>query len=127
MKDRAPAAKSTVAETVLAWLATVLSCAYLYWAYTVLAKHSGTLQNLLESRGGELPSPAAFLLNHHVWLYPAIFGSTALLLVAKELGLHNKRLSLTLTLMIVLITLFVVDSLKMLLFLPLLDMLQNVR
>ena len=126
MNDRDPAAKDTFVETLLAWVATALSCAYLYWAYTVLARNSAALKNVLDSTGGELSSPATLLLKHYVWLYPAIFGSTALLLIAKELTLKNKRLTLAVTLLVALITLFVVDSLRMLLFSPLLDMLKNV-
>jgi len=114
------------AEAVLAWVATLGSCAYLYWAYTVLARHTAAFGGAIAAAGGDLPDSARFVLDHHGWLYPLMFGSTAVLLVVKELTLANKRLTLALTLVIALVTLFVVDSVKALLFLPLLKLLESV-
>jgi hypothetical protein len=114
-------------EGVLAWLATLLSCAYLYWAYTTLASGTAALVKALGPRAAELPASAQFVLRHHVWLYPAVLGSTALLLVAKELVLRSKRVTLPLTLAIALVALFVTDSLKTLLLSPLVEMLAKCR
>ena len=123
MTERAPTSRTTLAEAVLAWLATLLSCAYLYWAYTTLARGTGALVKALGSRVAELPASAQFVLQHHVWLYPVVLGSTAVLLVAKEFVLRSKRLTLALTLVIALIALFVTDSLKTLVLSPLVEML----
>jgi hypothetical protein len=123
MIERAPTSRTTLAEAVLAWLATLLSCAYLYWAYTTLASGTGALAKALGPRATELPASAQFVLQHHVWLYPVVLGSTALLLVAKEFVLRSKRVTLALTLVIALVALFVTDSLKMLVLSPLVEML----
>jgi hypothetical protein len=127
MSERAPAAGSTLTESVLAWLATLLSCAYLYWTYTMLAGGTTALGSALGPMVADLPGSTRFVLDHQVWLYPAVLGSTALLLVAKELVLRSKRVSLALTFAIALIALFVTDSLKTLLLSPLVDMLSKCR
>lgn len=127
MAERAPNAGSTLVEIVLAWLATLLSCAYLYWAYTTLASGTAALEGALGPRAAELPGPTRFVLDHHVWLYPVVLGSTALLLLAKEIVLRNKRLTLALTLAIALVALFVTDSFKTLLLSPLVEILAKCR
>jgi len=124
--ERPPAPAGTRAETVLAWVATLGSCGYLYWAYTVLQRHTVALGSAIDAAGGDLTSPARVVLDHHAWLYPLIFGSTAILLVTKELTLANKRLTLALTFVIALVTLFVVDSVRALLFVPLLKLLESI-
>ena len=125
--DRGPVARSTLPEILLAWLATLASCAYLYWAYTVMVRHTAAFEEALGPVAAELPGATRFLLAHRVWLYPAVFGTTGLLLVAKELVLRNKRLTLVLTFAVALVALFVVDSYRTLLFSPLLEMASKCR
>jgi hypothetical protein len=127
MSERAPNTGSTLPEAVLAWMATLLSCAYLYWAYTTLASGTTALESALGPREAQLPGPTRFVLDHHVWLYPVVLGSTALLLVAKEIVLRSKRLTLALTLSIALVSLFVADSFKTLLLAPLVEILAKCR
>lgn len=125
MSDHSGTATSTGFETLVAWLATCLSCAYYLWAYAVLSRHSSAFKSAFAGMGAEIPAPTRFIVENQAWLYPAIFGAAAVLLLAKELALHNKRLSLAITLLVALITLFVVDSIKTVLFFPVLNLFEK--
>jgi hypothetical protein len=112
-------------ERWAAWIATGLSCLYYLWAYTVLTRHAAAFKAAFAGLGSDLPAPAQMLVDNQSWLYPALFGVAAFLVVAKEASLSNKRLSLVITLVVALVVIFIVDAIKTTLFLPLLDMFEK--
>jgi len=57
-------------------------------------------------------------------LYPFIFGAAGVFVLTKEVLLRDK-LSLAISLLVALITLFVADAIKTTLFLPMLDLLEK--
>lgn len=92
----------------------------------MLSRHTAVLGGMVHSLGAEVPGPTAFVLAHHGWLYPILFGGAAVLVVAKEVWIADKRLSAAATFAIALGVLWVSDYLKTLLFEPLLGLFEKV-
>ena len=112
-------------ERWAAWGATALSCLYYLWAYTVLTRHAAAFKGVFAGLGSDLPAPTRLLIDNQGWLYPALFGVAAFLVVAKEVALSSKRLSLVITFVVALVVFFIVDAIKTALFLPLLDLFEK--
>ena len=108
-------------ELLLAWAADVLSVLYFGWNYLSLSRHTTAFGAIILNLGAEIPPPTAFVLAHHAWLYPALFGGAVVLVVAKEAWVRDKRVSVALTFLIALLVLWISDYLKSVFFLPLLD------
>jgi hypothetical protein len=114
----------TRSEVLLAWAADVLAVLYFGWSYVGLSRHTTALGAIIQNLGAEVPGPTAFVMAHHGWLYPAVFGGATALLVAKEIRIRDKRLSVSVTFLTALVVLWMSDYFKSVLFLPLLDVIR---
>ena len=110
---------------MLAWAADVVTVLYFGWSYLALSRHTAAFGAMFHSLGAEVPRSTAFVLAHHGWLYPALFGGGVALVVAKEIWIRDKRLSAATTFLIALVVLWVSDYFKSALFFPLLDLLEK--
>ena len=90
-----------------------------------MSRHTAAFGAMFHGLGAEVPRSTAFLLAHHGWLYPALFGGAVVLVVAKEIWIRDKRLSAATTFVIALVVLWVSDYLKSALFFPLIDLLEK--
>ena len=115
----------TRSERLLAWAADLVALIYFAWSYAFLSRHTTAFGAMIEGLGAEPPGPTAFVMAHHGWLYPAMFGGAAILVLAKEVWIHDKRVSAVATFVIALLVLWVSDYCKSVLFLPLLDVIEK--
>lgn len=112
-------------ERRLAWAADVVSVLYFGWNYSVLSRHTAGFGSMIHSLGAEVPGSTAFVLAHHAWLYPILFGGAAVLVVAKEIWMDDKRLSVAVTFAIALVILWISDYFKTVLFYPMLGLFEK--
>jgi hypothetical protein len=115
----------TRSEVLLAWAADILAVLYFAWSYQGLSRHTLAFGAIIANLGADVPGPTAFVMTHYAWLYPAVFGGAAVLVVAKELKIDDKRLSVVMTFLIALVVLWISDYLKSVFLLPLLEMLRG--
>jgi hypothetical protein len=111
----------TRSELLLAWAADILAMLYFAWSYLGLSRHTRAFGAIIENLGADVPWPTAFVMAHYAWLYPAVFGGAVVLVVAKEIRIRDKRLSVLVTFLTALVVLWISDYLKSVFFLPLLD------
>lgn len=115
----------TRSERLLAWAADLIALIYFAWSYTFLSRHTTAFGAMIAGLGAEPPGPTAFVLAHHAWLYPAMFGGAAILVLAKEVWIRDKRVSAVATFVVALLILWASDYCKSVLFLPLLDVIEK--
>jgi hypothetical protein len=106
-------------DSQLSRLVSAFSCSYLLWAFFALWRQTQTFRSLVAGLGAEAPASTAFLFNNYVWLYPLLYLAIVAGLVGQEFFLGREQARLSLTLILSLLALFLVDFLKSLLFLPL--------
>lgn len=85
-------------QSRIAWFATVGVCLYLGWRCLQSTWRTRLFDALLQGLGQPVSGVEAFLLRHYLWIYPMLFGGAVLFLLAKEVVMTDKRLSLALTL-----------------------------
>jgi hypothetical protein len=114
-------------EKMLAWFASGLSCLYFAWSYVSLARYTKVFVNYFGYLGVEPPALTRFVIASHFWLYPALFFGAGAFVIAKEFIIHDKRISLLMTLVVALVAILAVDWIKNVFTLPLLDLVQKLR
>jgi hypothetical protein len=114
-------------DKILAWFGSGLSCLYFAWSYLSLSYYTKAFTSMFTNLRVELPGPTHFVIASHGWLYPLLFIGAAVLVIAKELIISDKRFSLLITLVVALLALLAVDWVKNVFTLPLLDLAQKLR
>ena len=112
-------------ERLLAWAADLVAILYFGWSYAFLSRHTMALGAMIEGLGAQPPVATAFVMAHHAWLYPALFGGAGILVLAKEFWIEDKRMSAVVTFVIALLVLWASDYCRSALFLPLLDVIEK--
>lgn len=108
-------------RTLTRWVA-VLSCGYLLWAFAALWRYTVLFRNLVAGLGADTPASTGFLFDHYVWFYPLLYLVLTTILVGQHFFVDNDHTRLTITLVVSLLAIFVIDFLKSLLYLPVLGL-----
>jgi hypothetical protein len=112
-------------ERVLAWAGTIVAVLYFAWRGATLFDVSKTFRTMFEGLGAELPTATRLAVEHRVWVHSVVFGLPALILLGKEFAVRDKRTSLMITMLVVIIFLLLSDVLVTVYYLPLFDMLDK--
>jgi hypothetical protein len=94
--------KSARRESAFAWAATVTACLYCVWLAVSLWRHTGAFGAIFRGLGVELPNSTRFVVEH-VWIYPVLFGIVALCVLVKEWIVRDKRMSVMLSFLIMML------------------------
>lgn len=97
-------------ERVIAWAGAWLACFYFLWLGFTLSRGAAQFGQLFEGLGAEVPPLTRFLVDHHAVLFSAAFGVAALVVLVKERFVADKRVSMMITMLLVIVVRFVVDA-----------------
>jgi len=117
--------KSRRRETILAWSGCVIASLYFAWLWFVFGRVGETFSGMFEGLGAEIPPATQFLIDHHAWLFPAVFGVPILGLLLKECFLGDKRASLMITLVVVILVRWAADVGISIYYAPLMHMIRQ--
>ncbi len=97
-----PHEESASRERAFAWTATGIACLYFAWLAVTLWRHASAFGATFRGMGLELPSSTRLVVEH-VWIYPALFGILALFAVFKEWIVRDKRISVMLSFVVMML------------------------
>src|SRR5512146_536546 len=124
MAHSMPNGTSASRELAFAWVATAITCLYCVWLGFTLWRHASAFGAIFRALGYQPSSSTRFVVEH-VWIYPALFGILALCAVAKEWIVHDKRISVMLSFLIMMLGHWAADAATVLYQQPLLGMLRG--
>lgn len=90
-----------------------------------MSRHTSGFGCVIHGLGTEVPGPTAFALAHNGRLCALPFGGVAVLVVAKEIWLDDKRLSVAVTFAIALVVLWTSGYFKTVMFYPMLGLFEK--
>jgi hypothetical protein len=114
-------------ETALAWAATTVAVLYFAWRGLTLFRVTKTFRGMFEGLGAQLPTATRLALEYRVWILCIVFGLPALIVLGKEFIVSNKRTSMMITMLVVIVVLFVADLLITVYYLPLFDLMDKLN
>jgi hypothetical protein len=100
------------------WICSLLASLYFVWAYTQLSSATKIFVRMFEEMSVQLPTRTLFLVNNYHLLYPMLFLGTGVLVVAKEVFIRDKKLSLAITFLVFLAVLNAVFGINRALYAP---------
>jgi hypothetical protein len=112
-------------ETILAWSGCVIASLYFAWLWFMVGRLGETFSGMFEGLGAGIPPATKFLIDHHAWLIPVVFGTPIVGLILKECFLGDKRVSLMITLVVVILVRWAADVGVSVYYLPLMDMIRE--
>lgn len=112
-------------EAVLAWAGTIVALLYFAWRGATLFDVSKPFRTMFEGLGAELPTATGLAVEHRVWVHLIVFGLPAIIVLGKEFVVRDKRTSLMITMLVVIVFLLLSDMLVTAYYLPLFDMLDK--
>jgi cytochrome bd-type quinol oxidase subunit 2 len=121
-----PDDKSAHRESTFAWAATAITCLYCAWLAVALWRHAGAFGEIFRAMGYQLPKGIRFAVER-VWIYPLLFGILALLVVAKERMVRDKRLSVILSFLAMMLGHWAADAVTSLYLRPLLEIMRKLQ
>jgi hypothetical protein len=121
-----PYDKSARRELTFAWAATAISCLYCAWLAVTLSRHAGAFGEIFRTMGLQLPDSTRFVVER-VWIYPVLFGILALFAVVKEWMVGDKRISVMLSFLIMMVGHWAADGVTALYLRPLLEVMRQLR
>ena len=121
-----PDDKSAHRESAFAWAATAITCLYCAWLAVVLWRQAGTFGEIFRGMGYQLPTSTRFVVES-VWIYPLLFGILALLTVVKEWMVRDKRLSVILSFLVMMLGHWAADAVTSLYLRPLLEIMHKLQ
>lgn len=110
---------------ILAWVWSLLACAFFAWAYFTLTFFTKTLSDLYAGLDVPLPLSVRLVLATRVYLYPLFFAGAAIFVVVKEITMRNKIVSLATTLGAMLGAWAVTGWIEVILYSPIVDLSQK--
>ena len=121
-----PNDKSARRESVFAWTATAIACLYCVWLAVTLWGHASAFGAIFGAIGYQLPNSTRFVVEH-VWIYPVLFGTLALVAVVKEWMVPDKRISVMLSFLVMMLGHWAADAVTSLYLRPLLEVMRNIQ
>ncbi len=113
-------------ELIFGWAATVIACIYCAWLAITLWRHAAAFGAIFRSLNYELSSGLRFVVEHG-WICPVAFGSLALFAVLKEWVMRDKRLSVMISFLIMMLGHWVATIVSELYQQPLLEMMRRIQ
>ncbi len=113
-------------ESTLGWGATVIACIYCGWLAITLWRHAAAFGAIFRSLNFDLSSGLRFVVEHG-WIYPVLFGALALFAVVKEWIMRDKRLSVMISFLVMILAQWVAAVVSELYQQPLLEMMRRVQ
>jgi hypothetical protein len=121
-----PYDKSAGKELAFAWAATAITCLYCAWLAVTLWRHASAFGAIFRGLGYELSNATRFVVEH-VWIYPVLFGILALFAVVKEWIVRDKRISVMLSFLVMMLGHWAADAVTVLYQQPLLEILRRIQ
>src|SRR5262245_35328001 len=121
-QSQVPAGSSQ--ETGVAWAATVVASGYCLWLGHSFLVQLPAFRSVFTQLAAEVSPATSFVLNNR-WLYALLYGSGIAFLVAKEVRMRDKRLSVMVTCLVALVAHVVGQISISLLYGPLMDLVQK--
>ncbi len=118
--------ETSAREWAFAWTATAIACLYFAWLAFTLWRHASAFGAIFRGMGLELPS-ATRLAVEHVWIYPALFGILALVAVIKEWIVRDKRTSVMLSFVVMMLGQWAAGIATALYQQPMLDIMRRIQ
>jgi type II secretory pathway component PulF len=112
-------------EAVLAWTGTIVAALYFAWRGTTVFRATRTFRAMFEGLGAELPAATRLVVAYRVWILAIVFVLPALFVLGKEFVVRDKRTSMMITMLVVIVFLFVVDLLVTAYYLPLFSLIDK--
>jgi hypothetical protein len=109
-------------EEILAWAGSILAVLHFAWRAATFFRLTTTFSAMFEGLGAELPLMTRLAVEHRIPVLSLAFGLPSLIVLGKEFVIQDKRTSLMLTMLIVIIVLFISDLLVTAYYLPLFDL-----
>src|SRR5262245_40296079 len=116
---------SSKQEHLLSWSGAAISAVYLCWCGFVLRRGAIGLGAFLTSMQASVPVPTKFVVTHSTWLAVS-FSTAGALILLKEFLVRDKRFSLMLTMLAVIVVRALADVVLRLFYLPLTDLIANI-
>jgi hypothetical protein len=113
-------------EQVVAWMGAVLVAAYFGWIGVALWRGAKGIAGLLISLGAAVPAPTQFVTEHRMWLL-VVYVIGALIIIAKEGLIRDKRFSMMVTALSFIILRGIADAVTYSYYLPLLDLIKKMQ
>lgn len=121
-----PSEQSASRELAFAWTATAIACLYCAWLALTLWRHANAFGTIFRNLGVELPKGTRFVVEH-VWIYPVLFGILALFAVVKEWIVRDKRMSVMLSFLVMMLGQWAAGALTALYQQPLFEILRRIE
>jgi hypothetical protein len=111
-------------ERILSWTAAIVAAAYFVWVGVSLSRGAQGMAASMESLGAAVPDATRFILDHRIWL-PVGFCTGAILVLAKEAAMRDKRSSMMITMLLFIVFRVLADAIIRLYYLPLFDLMKK--
>jgi hypothetical protein len=112
-------------ERFVAWAGTLAAVLYFAWLGATLARAAKDFGVIFQGLGADTPPVTSFVVTHHAWLVPVMFGVPALVTLGKEAVISDKRVSMMITMLIVILVRWCADAMITAYYLPLFDLIRK--
>jgi hypothetical protein len=121
-----PDDKAANRESAFAWAATAITCLYCAWLAVTLWRQASGFGAIFRAMGYQLSNSTRFVVEH-VWIYPVVFGTLALIAVAKEWMVDDKRISVMISFLVMMLGHWAADTATSLYLGPLLEIMRKLQ
>lgn len=109
-------------ESVLAWTGTIVAVLYFAWRGATIFRVTRVLEGMFEGLGAQLPAATRLAVAQRPAILAVVFGLPIVVVIGKEFLVRDKRTSMMITMLIVILVLFAVDVLVTVYYMPLFDL-----
>lgn len=121
-----PHEKPADRELIFAWTATAITCLYCAWLAITLSRHASAFGAIFRGMGVELSNGTRFVVER-VWIYPVLFGILALFALVKEWIVGDKRVSVMLSFLVMMLGTWAAQAVTALCQRPLLEIMRKIQ
>lgn len=114
-------------ERTLAWAGTIVAVVYFVYRGTTIFLAGVRFEIMFDGLGAPLPAATRFALDYRLPIVATLFGLPTVVIIAKEWFIRDKRISMMVTMLIVILVAFGVDILIALYYLPLMDLISRLN
>jgi hypothetical protein len=100
---------------------------YFAWRGATLFRVTGTFRAMFEGLDAQLPLATRLAVAYRGWILSIVFGLPALIVLGKEFVVRDKRTSVMMTMLVVIIVLFLADLLVTIYYLPLFSLIEKLN
>lgn len=114
-------------ERTLAWAGSIVAVVYFLYRGTTIFLAAAGFEIMFDGLGAPLPAATQFAVDHRLPILAILFGLPTVVIVAKEWFIRDKRISMMVTMLIVILVAFGVDILIAVYYLPLMDLIKTLN